>query len=95
VIPKPISLGVKFGEPLDFSRYAGMENDRVVLRSITDEIIYSIMDLSGQEYVDEYAATVKARIAAQKAAAKRASEADDKLTQLSEPNVTSEDIPAN
>ncbi len=50
---------VKFGAPLDFSRYAGMENDRYILRSITDEIMYEIMKLSGQEYVDEYAARAK------------------------------------
>jgi 1-acyl-sn-glycerol-3-phosphate acyltransferase len=54
------------GEPMDFSRYRGMENDRFVLRSITDEILYEIMRLSGQEYVDMYAATAKARIAAGK-----------------------------
>jgi 1-acyl-sn-glycerol-3-phosphate acyltransferase len=71
VLPKPVSIGVKLGAPLDFSRYAGMENDRVVLRSITDEIIYAIMDLSGQEYVDEYAAKVKARLAQERALAKR------------------------
>ncbi len=46
---------VRFGRPLDFSRYAGLENDRFVLRSVTDEIMYEIMRLSGQEYVDEYA----------------------------------------
>jgi 1-acyl-sn-glycerol-3-phosphate acyltransferase len=46
---------VVFGKPLDFSRYEGMENDRYVLRSITDEIMYEIMELSGQEYVDVYA----------------------------------------
>ena len=50
---------VKFGEPLDFSRYEGMENDRYILRSITDEIMYEIMRLSGQEYVDMYAAQAK------------------------------------
>ncbi len=44
--------GVRFGKPLDFSRYEGMENDRYILRSITDEIMYEIMRLSGQEYVD-------------------------------------------
>src|SRR5690606_24308492 len=27
VIPKPIRIGVVIGEPLDFSRYRGMEND--------------------------------------------------------------------
>jgi 1-acyl-sn-glycerol-3-phosphate acyltransferase len=47
--------GVRFGQPLDFSRYFGLETDRTVLRAVTDEIIYEIMKLSGQEYVDEYA----------------------------------------
>ena len=51
--------GVRFGPPLDFSRYEGMENDRYILRSITDEIMYEIMRLSGQEYVDTYAGRAK------------------------------------
>ncbi|HYO38188.1 MAG TPA: lysophospholipid acyltransferase family protein [Nocardioidaceae bacterium] len=51
---------VRFGAPLDFSRYEGLENDRYILRSITDEIMYEIMRLSGQEYVDIYAAQAKA-----------------------------------
>ncbi len=46
---------VRFGKPLDFSRYDGLENDRFILRSITDEIMYEIMRLSEQEYVDKYA----------------------------------------
>ena len=50
---------VRFGKPLDFSRYAGLENDRFILRSITDEIMYEIMRLSGQEYVDMYATRAK------------------------------------
>jgi 1-acyl-sn-glycerol-3-phosphate acyltransferase len=50
---------VRFGRPLDFSRYEGMENDRYILRSITDEIMYEIMRLSEQEYVDMYAAKAK------------------------------------
>ncbi len=50
---------VRFGKPLDFSRYAGLPGDRFVERSITDEILYEIMMLSGQEYVDVYGATVK------------------------------------
>jgi len=50
---------VRFGRPLDFSRYEGMENDRYILRSITDEIMYEIMRLSGQEYVDMYASAAK------------------------------------
>jgi 1-acyl-sn-glycerol-3-phosphate acyltransferase len=51
---------VRFGKPLDFSRYEGLENDRFILRSATDEIMYEIMRLSGQEYVDLYAARAKA-----------------------------------
>ncbi|WP_236828873.1 MULTISPECIES: 1-acyl-sn-glycerol-3-phosphate acyltransferase [unclassified Blastococcus] len=50
---------VRVGEPLDFSRYEGLAGDRFVERSITDEIMYEIMTLSGQEYVDVYGATVK------------------------------------
>lgn len=50
---------VRFGKPLDFSRYEGMENDRYILRSITDEIMYEIMRLSEQEYVDMYATRAK------------------------------------
>ena len=50
---------VRFGEPLDFTRYEGLSGDRFVERSITDEIMYEIMTLSGQEYVDVYGATVK------------------------------------
>jgi len=63
-LPRPMRIGIVIGEPLDFSRYKGMENDRFILRSVTDEIMYSLMSLSGQEYVDVYAATQKARIAA-------------------------------
>ena len=51
---------VRFGKPLDFSRYEGLEDDRFILRSITDEIMYEIMQLSGQEYVDMYAGRAKA-----------------------------------
>ena len=56
VFTRPV---VRFGKPLDFSRYEGLENDRYILRSITDEIMYEIMELSGQEYVDIYASRAK------------------------------------
>ena len=58
---------VRFGKPLDFSRYQGMQSDRFVLRSITDEIMYALMELSGQEYVDIYAAKAKELLTAQEA----------------------------
>ncbi len=60
---------VRFGKPLDFSRYEGMESDRYILRAITDEIMYEIMELSGQEYVDVYATKAKGEA---KASAKEA-----------------------
>lgn len=53
--------GVRFGAPLDFSRYEGMQDDRYILRAITDEIMYEIMNLSGQEYLDLYAPDAKKR----------------------------------
>ena len=55
---------MRIGKPLDFSRYEGMEGDRFVLRSITDEIMYALMELSGQEYVDMYADKAKELIKA-------------------------------
>lgn len=51
---------VRFGRPLDMTRYADDVEDVFALRSATDELMYEIMMLSGQEYVDEYAARVKA-----------------------------------
>src|SRR5690349_17697595 len=54
--PRP---GVRIGKPLDFSRYEGMAGDHLVERSVTDEIMYKLMLLSGQEYVDQYASKVK------------------------------------
>lgn len=63
-IPSRTNIGMKIGHPLDFSRYKGLDRDRYVLRAITDEIMYNLMLLSGQEYVDLYAADVKAQMAA-------------------------------
>jgi 1-acyl-sn-glycerol-3-phosphate acyltransferase len=59
VVPKIVQPEVRFGKPLDFARYAGLETDRLVLRAITDEIMYELMRLSGQEYVDIYATKAK------------------------------------
>jgi 1-acyl-sn-glycerol-3-phosphate acyltransferase len=58
-MPKVRRIGVIFGEPLDFSRFEGMESDRFILRSITDEIMYELSRISGQEYVDVYASSVR------------------------------------
>ncbi|GGY99278.1 1-acyl-sn-glycerol-3-phosphate acyltransferase [Streptomyces olivaceoviridis] len=71
VVPRIHPVTIRFGEPLDFSRHAGMEHEKAVLRAVTDEIVYSILALSGQEYVDEYAAVVKERQAAEQNAKRR------------------------
>jgi 1-acyl-sn-glycerol-3-phosphate acyltransferase len=63
-VPKIMRIGVRIGKPLDFSRYEGMEDDRFVLRSVTDEIMYELMLLSRQEYVDMYATSMKDRLLA-------------------------------
>ena len=58
-LPRIRRVGIVIGEPLDFGRFDGMEGDRVVLRAVTDEIMYELKKLSGQEYVDLYASSVK------------------------------------
>lgn len=61
---RPHRIQMVVGRPLDFSRYEGMAGDRFVERSMTDEIMYRLMEMSGQEYVDVYAAKVKADLEA-------------------------------
>ena len=63
------AVRIRFGEPLDFSRYEGLAGDRFVERSVTDEIMYEIMTLSDQEYVDVYGARVKTSMTATGASA--------------------------
>lgn len=63
-LPRVRRVGIVYGKPLDFSRFDGMEGDRIVLRAVTDEIMYELMRISGQEYVDQYASTVKEKRAA-------------------------------
>lgn len=58
-LPSIRRIGVIFGEPLDFSRFYGLEGDRFILRAVTDEIMYELLGLSGQNYVDVYASSVK------------------------------------
>lgn len=59
ILPRPAKIVVKVGKPLDFSRYDGLQGNRFIERAITDEIMYSLMELSGQQYVDIYAASLK------------------------------------
>lgn len=62
---------VVYGKPLTFERYYDQPKDRFVLRAVTDEIMYEIMSLSGQEYVDEYASKYRARMNREEAAKDR------------------------
>jgi 1-acyl-sn-glycerol-3-phosphate acyltransferase len=50
---------VKFGKPMDFSRFEGLGGNRFIERAVIDEVVYELMRLGGQEYVDLYAADVK------------------------------------
>jgi 1-acyl-sn-glycerol-3-phosphate acyltransferase len=85
-IPRLGRVGMKIGEPLDFSRYEGLENDRFVLRSITDEIMYELMELSGREYVDIYAQAAKDRLKAERAAEKAGTAPTDRPEQPERPS---------
>jgi 1-acyl-sn-glycerol-3-phosphate acyltransferase len=51
-----VTIVVRFGRALDFSRFAGDARDRNVLRLVTDEIMDEIVQLSGQQRADDYAA---------------------------------------
>ena len=46
---------IRFGPPLSMEHYATREHDRLVLRQITDELMFEIGELSGYEYRDTYA----------------------------------------
>jgi 1-acyl-sn-glycerol-3-phosphate acyltransferase len=52
-------ITVRVGDPLDFSRFAGLDNDRFILRAITDEVMLNILALGDQDYVDTYASNIK------------------------------------
>ena len=63
ILPSLQRVGMRFGPALDFTRYEGLEGDRFILRSVTDEVMYELMSLAGQEYVDMYATRAKELIA--------------------------------
>jgi 1-acyl-sn-glycerol-3-phosphate acyltransferase len=56
VIPNIQRVGMTFGEPMYFD---GDSTDLAYLRVVTDQIMNRIQELSGQEYVAEYAVKVK------------------------------------
>jgi len=55
-VPRPFRMmRVRIGQRVDVTRYADRASDRMALRQITDEVMFEIRSLSGQEYVDTYA----------------------------------------
>jgi 1-acyl-sn-glycerol-3-phosphate acyltransferase len=61
--PKPFTYArVRIGNPIDVRRYQDRASDHLILRQITDEVMYEIRELSGQEYVDTYATKKDERI---------------------------------
>ena len=55
-LPRPFrAVTIRFDTPISVDRYAGREHDKLVLRQITDEVMFELRALSGQEYVDRYA----------------------------------------
>jgi 1-acyl-sn-glycerol-3-phosphate acyltransferase len=63
-IPRIAPVAVRFGPPMDLERYAGRKRDALLFREVTDDIMKAIQALSGQEYVNVYASTVKEKLAA-------------------------------
>ena len=52
--PRIRRVTVRYGAPLDFSRYDGLAGSSAIRRAVTDEIMDAIAGLSQQEYVDHY-----------------------------------------
>jgi 1-acyl-sn-glycerol-3-phosphate acyltransferase len=94
-VPRIGRVGVVIGVPLDFSRYDGMQDDRFVLRSITDEIMYELMELSGQEYTDVYAATMKERLSAARRAVRPPSRSSGSTPRPQNPDPPQDPDPAS
>jgi 1-acyl-sn-glycerol-3-phosphate acyltransferase len=62
-VPRPARIEVRIGKPLEFGHLTGDPPARA-RRTIADEVMRAIGELSGQEYVHEYASDVKAKQAA-------------------------------
>jgi 1-acyl-sn-glycerol-3-phosphate acyltransferase len=77
-LPKSGQVTVRFGEALHFDRFHATPTDRFVLRSVTDEIMYETMMLTGQEYVDEYGERVKKELEARAQGRSETSEPGEK-----------------
>jgi 1-acyl-sn-glycerol-3-phosphate acyltransferase len=59
-LPRPARIEIRIGKPLEFGHLASEPPARA-RRIIADEVMRAIGELSGQEYVHEYASDVKAK----------------------------------
>lgn len=58
LVARPFSrITIRFGAPLDFSEFAGRDRERLVLRHVTDTVMFEIQRLSGQEYAGRYSSS--------------------------------------
>lgn len=73
-------VGVRFGTPIDTTRFEGQSGDVAVLRQLTDEITDALRTLGGQEFVDIYATKAKELLAAGIDPASHAAEQDQPPT---------------
>lgn len=48
-------ITIRISKPMNFERFYERADDPLVLRSITDEVMFELRELSGQEYVNSYA----------------------------------------
>lgn len=56
VMPKfGCRVGIRFGRPISVDRYRNRVGDRNIHRELIDEVMYEIRELTGLEYVHEYA----------------------------------------
>ena len=68
VIPNKGKSKVIYGAPIPVVRKDPQDVTHEELRELTDRVVRAIAQMSGQEYVDEYAQTVKARMKAEQEA---------------------------
>ena len=46
---------IRVGRAIDVARFAGRDDDHLLLRRVTDELMFEIRELTGQEYRNTYA----------------------------------------
>jgi 1-acyl-sn-glycerol-3-phosphate acyltransferase len=65
-LPRPARIEIRIGKRMEFAHLAGEPPARA-RRTVADEVMRAIGELSGQEYVHQYASDVKARLSGEDA----------------------------